>query len=380
MILGINASRARSGGARAHLIGLLSEADPAAHGFSEVHVWSYERLLDELPERPWLVRHSARPLQRGLISQMLWERFALPRAFRAARCDVLLNVDAGTVSRVRPAVTMSRDMLSYEPGEIERYGITPWRLRLIVLRSLQNRSLRAAEGAIFLTHYASQMIQRSSGPLSNVVHIPHGVGEDFRHRQPAGRWPDRDERPIEALYISPVWRFKHQWQVVKAIAALRAKGHDLKLTLVGGGEADTIERLHAEMAKVDPDGGFITHLGHVDHAALPALTAKADLYVFASSCENMPNTLVEAMAASLPIACSDRGPMPEVIEDGAVLFDPENPETIAAAIETMILDDALRERIAATAGRLAAQYSWKRCARETLGFLAETAKGRKASN
>ena len=35
----------------------------------------------------------------------------------------------------------------------------------------------------------------------------------------------------------------------------------------------------------------------------------------------MPNTLVEAMASGLPIACSDRGPMPEVLGDGGVLFD-----------------------------------------------------------
>ena len=79
-------------------------------------------------------------------------------------------------------------------------------------------------------------------------------------------------------------------------------------------------------------------LGFVPHDDLPSLLAGADLFVFASSCENMPNTLVEAMAIGLPIACSDRGPMPEVLRDGGVYFDPENPESIAAAIETLIRD------------------------------------------
>jgi glycosyltransferase involved in cell wall biosynthesis len=375
MILGINASRARSGGARAHLIGLLSEADPAAHGFSQVHVWSYRKLLDALPDRPWLMRHSAQALERGLLWQVLWERFSLPGAFRKARCDVLLNVDAGTVSRVTPSVTMSRDMLSYEPGEIDRYEGSAWKRRLLTLRFIQNRSLRAAQGAIFLTRYAGEMIERSCGRLRNVAFVPHGVGEAFRHDGPLRPWPADGSRPVECLYISPIWRFKHQWHVVTAIAALRAKGHDLRLMLAGDGEEDMIARLHAEMARVDPEGEFITHLGHIDHSKLPELTANADLYVFASSCENMPNTLLEGMAGGLPIACSNRGPMPEVIEDGAVLFDPEDPQSIAAAIETILTDDTLRARIAARAKELASQYSWRRCARETLAFLAQTVQG-----
>jgi glycosyltransferase involved in cell wall biosynthesis len=374
MILGVNASRARSGGARAHLIGLLSAAEPEASGFIKVHVWSYAELLDALPERPWLVRHSAAALEGGLLRQLLWERFALPRAFRHLRCDVLLNVDAGTLSRVRPAVTMSRDMLSYEAGEIDRYRNSAWRHRLLALRYLQNRSLRAAQGAIFLTRYAGEVIQRSCGKLPNIAYVPHGVGEGFRRSGPSRPWPADRLRPIECLYISPVWRFKHQWHVVDAVAALRAKGHDLKLTFVGDGEADMIALLHERMAAVDPDGSFIRHLGHVDHARLPALTAETDLYIFASSCENMPNTLLEGMAAGLPIACSERGPMPEVIEDGGVLFDPEAPDSIACAIEAILTDGALRQGIAARAGTLASQYSWKRCANETLTFLAATAR------
>jgi len=374
MILGINASRGRSGGARAHLIGMLSEADPEAYGCSQVHVWSYPGLLDALPDRPWLVRHAPAPLEGSLLSQLRWERYALPRAFREVEGTILLNIDAGTVSRVRPAVTMSRDMLSYEPGEAERYGLKPWRLRLILLRHLQNRSLRAAQGAVFLTHYAGEMIQRSCGRLENVAYIPHGVGEAFRQPEPSQRWPMDRTRPIEVLYISPVWRFKHQWHVVEAIAALRDKGHDIHLTLAGDGETDMIERLHRQMAESDPEGRFVTHLGHVDHHNLPALTGKADLYVFASSCENMPNTVLEGMAAGLPVASSDRGPMPEIVAEGGVYFDPEDPGAIAAAVERLIEDADLRRQVATRAHHLARQYSWRRCADETFAFLAGTAR------
>ena len=47
--------------------------------------------------------------------------------------------------------------------------------------------------------------------------------------------------------------------------------------------------------------------------------------IFASSCESSSCVLIENMASGLPIACSNRGPMPEVLKDGGVYFDPEKP-------------------------------------------------------
>jgi glycosyltransferase involved in cell wall biosynthesis len=110
-------------------------------------------------------------------------------------------------------------------------------------------------------------------------------------------------------------------------------------------------------------------LGFVKHDDLPALLAGANLFVFASSCENMPNTLIEAMAIGLPIACSNRGPMPEVLRDGGVYFDPESYLSIAASIESLLRNAELRRSLADRAKRLSSQYSWSRCATETWTFL-----------
>jgi glycosyltransferase involved in cell wall biosynthesis len=373
MNVGINASRARSGGAIAHLVGILGEVDPAEFGVGEVHVWSYSRLLDALPAVPWLVKHAPAELDRPLLHQLWWERFALPGELQRAGCSILLNVDAGSVCRFRPAVTMSRDMLSYEPGEIERYGISKARARLIALRHVQNASLRAADGAIFLTRYAAQVIQESSGPLANVAYVPHGVGEPFRVNEPMQSWPTEEDRPIRCLYVSNALPYKHQWHVVDAVARLRQRGLDLQLDLVGGGEGIAQKRLEAEIAKSDPRGTFVTQHEFVPQHTLPELLRNADLFIFASSCENMPNTLVEAMAAGLPIACSDRGPMPEVLGDGGVYFDPEDPEAIAAALSDLIANAAKRTRLALRAKELSRRYSWARCAKETFSFIVQTA-------
>lgn len=372
----IDASRNRSGGAVAHLIGLIGAADPAAHGIARVHVWSYRALLDRLPDRPWLVRHHAPALERGILSQMLWQRRALAGEVAKAGCAVTLNCDAGTVSRHHPCVTMSRDMLSYEPGEIGRYGASKAGLRLWLLRHMQNASLRAADVAVFLTDYAARVIQQSCGTLERVAIIPHGVGDAYRDAGLPALWPKAGARgPLRVLYVSNAAPYKHQWHVVEAVAALRAAGRRIELVLAGGGHGPAAARLQAALDAHDPDGCFVTCLPFLSPEDVAAQLARADIFLFASSCENMPNTLVEGMASGLPIACSARGPMPEVLGDGGVYFDPEEPATIAAALARLIDDPSLRAQVAARSRARSAHFSWSRCADETLSVLAAVGTG-----
>ena len=372
IVIGIDASRNRSGGAIAHLVGILSEGDPVSFGICEVHLWAYQALLNAIPDRPWLIKHSPPALERPMFEQLWWQRFHFPAEVKQSGCQIVLNTDAGTISAVRPAVTMSRDMLSYEPGEITRYGLTRARLRLILLRYMQNRSLRASDGAIFLTRYAAKVIQASCGDLPSIAYIPHGVGAAFKQSRQVHAWPELGERSIRCIYVSNTEMYKHQWVVVKAISLLRQRGHNLSLSLVGGGKGPAQELLQDAIAVSDPGGEFVKQLAFLPQQELPTHLARADLFVFASSCENMPNTLVEAMAVGLPIACSNRGPMPEVLADGGVYFDPEDADSIAAAIEQIIQSPVLRLTIAQRAQVLSQQYDWKRCSDETWAFVAKT--------
>lgn len=372
IVIGINASRNRSGGAKAHLIGILKDGDPIAHGIHKVHVWSYKALLDMLPDASFLIRHNPPELERSLLHNVWWEYRSLPKEALRSDCDILLNTDAGSVCGFRPAVVMSRNMLFYERREMRRYGLSTERLRSILLRFIQTRSMKRADGVIFLTSYAARIIQKTTGKLQNFSVIPHGVGADFKQTTSAGAWPEEPGRIIRCLYVSNAEMYKHQWVVVKAIGKLRRRGHNVTLLLAGGGSGRAQRLLDEEIARTDPQGKFIESLGFVRHDKIPILLSKADLFIFASSCENMPNTLVEAMASALPIACSDMGPMPETLQDGGVYFDPESSDSISAATESIISKREMRISIAKRAKELAKEYSWARCAEETWKFLRKT--------
>ena len=368
----IDASRNRSGGAKAHLIGILSECDRAKHGIQEIHVWAFRELLDQLPYCPWLIKHNPISLEQSLVKQLIWQATALANEVKSAGCDILFTTDASTLCRFKPMVVLSQDMLSYEPGVMRYFGYGLARLRLLAILVVQNLAFRRATGVIFLTRYAGKVIQQSCGLLPAIAYIPHGVDVVFKHSQVVSTWPASGEQPIRCIYVSNAEMYKHQWVVVEAISLLRKCGYNLMLSLVGGGKGPAQQLLQDMIAVVDPKSVFVKQLEFLPHAELPTLMAEADLFVFASSCENMPVTLVEAMAVGLPIACSNRGPMPEVLADGGVYFNPEDSESIAVAIEQIIQSPAMRLAIAQRANTLSQQFNWKRCADETFSFIAET--------
>lgn len=369
MVVGIDASRNRSGGAKAHLIGILSSLEPGRHGIREIHLWAFRSLLDAIPDRSWLVKHNPQALEQNLAKQLWWQAFHLAREVEETRCDILFTTDASTVCRFKPMVVFSQDLLSYEPGIMRRFGYSYQRLRLLAILHIQNNAFRHADGVIFLTRYTGNLIQKSCGILKRVVYIPHGIDRRFGDIQPI-QWPQDRKRPIRCLYVSPVSEYKHQEVVVKAIALLRERGYDLTLTLIGGGSGRAQKMLDSEILRSDPNNIFVKQLGSIPYDQMPAHLAETDLVVFASSCETFGITLLEGMAAGLPVACSNRSSLPEILEDGGVYFDPEDAVSIARAIEHIITDDNLRVRIAKRAKELASHYTWQRCANETFSFIA----------
>mgnify|MGYP003976912991 FL=1 len=372
LIIGIDASRNRSGGAQAHLIGILSSLNPEKHGIIEVHIWSFSSLLNLIPDQSWLIKHNPPTLEQSLTKQLWWQAIHMEKEAKSTNCDILFTTDASTLCHFKPMVVLSQDMLSYEPGVMSHFGFGKARLRLLAILFLQNWVFRHSDGVIFLTNYASEIIQNSSGPLTNVAIVPHGVGDDFRVTMHDDLSPPDDRKPIECLYISNTSMYKHQWNVVRAIAELRQHGAPIKLTLIGGGTGKAQELLQKEMEKSDPNHDFVRQLPFVPQHELPMYLAESDIFVFASSCENMPVTLVEAMVSGLPIACSDRGPMPEILKDGGLYFDPENPESIISAVKKIHDNGALAKDLARKSHEYGNHYSWARCSNETFSFIVDT--------
>lgn len=378
MIIGIDASNIRAGGGLTHLAELLRNADPLRHGITKIIVWGGADTLGNLEPRFWLVKSHEAALDRRLAVRLLWKRFRLSTLARAAGCDLLFVPGGSYMGAFRPVVAMSQNMLPFDLRELSRFGWSGMTLKFLLLRWAQTRTFRRADGVIFLTQYASRAVQAIIGQLSaKTIVVPHGIDHRFfsRPRDQKSLVAYSNIQPIRLLYVSIIDMYKHQWNVAEAAAQLRAKGIPVVLDLIGPAYSPALRRLTAQLSRIDPKREFVNYLGARQHSELHVLYDSADICIFASSCENMPNILMEAMASGLPIACSDRGPMPEVLGDGGVYFDPEDPDAIALAISRLIESSDLRAEKAELAFRKARQYSWELTAESTMTFLAETAAG-----
>ena len=176
--------------------------------------------------------------------------------------------------------------------------------------------------------------------------------------------------PFRILYVSIIEQYKHQWQVVEAVSILRKKGLQIVLDLVGPAYPPALNRLNDAIEIADPGRDWVHYQGAISYDELHLRYSKADVGIFASSCENMPNILLELMASGLPIACSNRGPMPEVLGDCGIYFDPEKPDSIARALSELIHSPQLRSDLANSSYIRSKDYSWQRCADETFNFIA----------
>jgi glycosyltransferase involved in cell wall biosynthesis len=371
--IGIDASRSTSGGAIAHLNGILSEFDNTKYGIAFIYVWAPKLILDRLPQKSWLIKCALSFEKRNIAYKLWWQYWKLPLLIEKFKCSILLNTDAGTVCNFKPAVTVHQDMLAFEAGEIRRAVTFKKLLRLIALYYIQINSLKRSAGVIFLTDYAKNKLLLKTGLLRNSTIIPHGVDEHFRCEPNPNKYWDKNSHLYTITYVSNVASYKHQNKVVSALKLLNSTKLLASLLLVGGkGPCKLEELLESEIKKVDPQGKFIKRLCHVPNNELPAILMRSDIFLFASSCETMPVTLIEAMASGLPIACSSRGPMPEILSTAGVYFDPEDPTSICNAILKLIESPSLCYDKACIGYNLAKNFSWKRCADETFTFILKT--------
>lgn len=377
LVLGIDATNIRSGGGRTHLIELLRHADIRSHGFSRVIVWGSQQTIALLDDADWLFKLSPPALSRGILQRSLWQRFCLSDQARHFGCDILLVPGGAYAGDFSPVVAMSQNMLPFEQCELWRYGFSFTSLRLLFLRRFQASTFARSQGLVFLSSYAQRHLHRVIPKLSvDFRVIPHGLNERFRlaPRPQRSIASYSQHQPYRILYVSSIDPYKHQWNLVQAVAELRAIRHwPLALELVGTAYSPSFRRLNRAISCYDPIGHWVTCHGSIDYNCLHSLYHQSDLGVFASTCENMPNILLENMSAGLPIACSRSGPMPEILGPSGVYFNPLFPAQIASALEALIADPDLRSRLASQSFAHSHNYSWKRCSTDTFTFLASVA-------
>lgn len=99
--------------------------------------------------------------------------------------------------------------------------------------------------------------------------------------------------------------------------------------------------------------------GYVDDADMPALFGGATAFAFPSFYEGFGMPPLEAMACGTPVIVSDASSLPEVVGDAAEIVDPHDTASIAAALDRVLRDPALRSRLSAAGLARCARFDWE---------------------
>lgn len=363
----INALSARIGGGQTYLINLLEHL-PDEDG---LEIFLYAPGALKLPYHAKIKRCTTRWPTTNPIVRAFWEKFILPGVLRKNSVDVLF-CPGGPVNTKPPhgckTVTMFRNMMPFDMKVRKSLPIGMQRIRNWLLERIMIKSMAAADLTIFISDYARQVIEQRIN-LKDAVTISHGISPAFR------TYGTQLARPIVIpdgefiLYVSRFDVYKHHYEVVNAYASLPvALRQQYKLLLAGecdSPEANRVVGLIDQMGLRDQ----VCILGALPYRDLPALYQHAYLVLFASSCENCPNILLESLGAGRPVLSSNVMPMPELGGGGAGYFSPFDSEDIAGKMLEVLTNAELAKLMSVAAATRSEKFNWATSAKATWGRI-----------
>lgn len=312
---------------------------------------------------PWneVVDHVTVPVRaRNRVEWVRGEQQLLPRLARRAGIDVMhsLASTAPAWGRFRRVVTVHD--LHYRVAPQAHAGVLALGMRLLVPLAARRSDRVIADSQATATDVRRHL--RVADERLDVV--PLGVRGPMVEPEPEAALRGRHalgERAV-ALSASAKRPHKNLLRLLEALALIPARRRPV---LVLPGYPTAHERELRERARALGLDGDVRFLGWVAGAELEGLYALAAAFVFPSLHEGFGLPVLEAMLRGLPVACSDASSLPEVAGDAALLFPPEDPAAIAAAIERLLTDGALAGRLRAAGRERAARFSWAATARGT---------------
>jgi glycosyltransferase involved in cell wall biosynthesis len=299
---------------------------------------------DLVPDRPnfYIARQAVNAAFRP--SRIVWEQLILPLAIRKQRLNVLLNpgFTAPFVCSC-PMVTVFHDLQHKRHPEYFRWFDRPfWNLFLWVAAT-------RSRGLIAVSQATADDIKHYYGRDGQVVH--HGVERQFleiaRHREP-GQY---------ILCASTTHPHKNLQRLLSVHAQIK-NAPRLVITGVRGFAAQEIESLVGDSVEIT---------GWIPREQLYELYRGALGFIYPSTFEGFGMPVLEAMAAGVPVACSDIPPLREIARSTVHFFDPASNREIRDALLLLASGKMSTE----AAQRRAADFTWEKTARATLDYLSK---------
>ena len=271
-----------------------------------------------------------------------------------------------------PAVIFVHDLaFRLRPNEV------PWQQRLY-FRAVLPTALRRAAGVLVPSETTKRDLlasYRVPGLDQKVSVVANGLPPEVE----AGPLPEGID-PGFILAVGTVEPRKNYPRLLAAYRRLRGRHGALPFIIngrpgipdlviagrPGWSYGDTIDRIAAEPG--------VKYLGHVDEPTLSALYESASVLAFPSLYEGFGLPLLEAMSRGVPAVVGETGALPELALGAALSVNAEDVVAIASALERLLADESLRQKLGEEGRRRARGYTWAYAAERTLDALRRAGK------
>lgn len=359
------------------------DLSPAVHHHAGLGRYAYELLLALAkidPENTYSILynnpHQAQidptlrsfPHYTTTLSYKPWRFSALLAHFLGFFQDRLLpNVDVfhatdhllPRFSRIKTVFTLHDLIFLFHPETHK--PLNRWFLTLMM-----PRFLRAADAIIAVSECTKRDAVRAYGiPEEKITVIYEGVSPRFRPADPETVQAMRAKYGLPEhfiLYVGTIEPRKNLTALLEAMTNLQSAICNL---VIVGKKGWLYEGFFQRLRELGLEER-VHFTGYVPDEDLPALYSAADLFVFPSLYEGFGLPVLEAMACGAPVVCSDTSSLPEVAGDAALLVNPTDVRALAAAIERVLTDEALRASLQARGLERARRFTWEEAARRTL--------------
>jgi len=211
-------------------------------------------------------------------------------------------------------------------------------------------------------------VLRDLGVASPIEVVPNGVElQPFQQSEPVDRASlGLGTDDLALIYVGRLGLEKNVAFLLRTFAGVRSAAPHARLVLVGGGpEAENLRGLAKDLGLA----GAVSFTGAVPYAAVPGFLAACDAFVTASVSEVHPLSVIEAMAAGLPVVGIEGPGVGDTVTDGVDGFlSPYDSAAFSAKLTRLVLDDGLRRRMAGAAAETAENYNIDRTSARVEGL------------
>jgi len=252
---------------------------------------------------------------------------------------------------------------------LPEYVMNTNRLTILKRRYLERLVSKRFDNFIAVSESVKRsLVKYSKVPQDRIKVIYEGVDTElFKVIEQEEKDSFKKEKGLEYHYILHVSNYapvKNMNALINAFFELKREGVRHKLVIAGirWDQSD----VHNLIEKLGLNEDVI-FLGGVPQEDLVALYNCADLFVSASLHETFGLPILEAMACGCPVITTNAFAMPEVAGDAALLLDnPKDTSELCHKMYKLLIDENLRKQLRTGGLERAQQFSWEKCAKETL--------------